>query len=286
MEVKRKPDWLRVKLRGGRNLSYVKTVLDKLTLNTVCEAANCPNRAECFSQKTATFMIMGKECTRNCRFCNVTHGKPQPLDPLEPENVATAAVELGLRHVVVTSVTRDDLPYGGADHFARVVGAIKEKNPRMIVEVLIPDLKGDEYSLELVVKARPEIINHNMETVPRLYPQVRPGAIYQRSIDLIKAAKKIDAHIITKSGIMVGLGETEEEVIKVLQDLREVSCDFVTIGQYLPPSQAHYPLQEYVHPDQFERYREIALTLGFSHVASAPLVRSSYHAAEALESIS
>lgn len=285
MEVKRKPDWLRVKLRGGRNLSYVKTVLDKLTLNTVCEAANCPNRAECFSQKTATFMIMGKECTRNCRFCNVTHGKPQPLDPLEPENVATAAVELDLRHVVVTSVTRDDLPYGGADHFARVVGAIKEKNPRMIVEVLIPDLKGDEYSLELVVKARPEIINHNMETVPRLYPQVRPGAIYQRSIDLIKAAKKIDAHIITKSGIMVGLGETEEEVIKVLQDLREVSCDFVTIGQYLPPSQAHYPLQEYVHPDQFERYREIALTLGFSHVASAPLVRSSYHAAEALESI-
>ncbi|GAB6086508.1 lipoyl synthase [Alkaliphilus crotonatoxidans] len=285
MEVKRKPDWLRVKLRGGRNLSYVKTVLDKLTLNTVCEAANCPNRAECFSQKTATFMIMGKECTRNCRFCNVTHGKPQPLDPLEPENVATAAVELDLRHVVVTSVTRDDLPYGGADHFARVVGAIKEKNPRMIVEVLIPDLKGDEYSLELVVKARPEIINHNMETVPRLYPQVRPGAIYQRSIDLIKAAKKIDAHIITKSGIMVGLGETEEEVIKVLQDLREVSCDFVTIGQYLPPSQAHYPLQEYVHPDQFERYRKIALTLGFSHVASAPLVRSSYHAAEALESI-
>lgn len=282
MSTERKPDWLRIKIRGGRNLHYVRNVLDKLSLNTVCEEANCPNRVECFSKKTATFMILGSECSRNCRFCNVSHGALQPVDPQEPENVATAAVDLGLKHVVVTSVTRDDLPDGGAGHFAAVVKAIKAKDPSMMVEVLIPDLKGDREALGVVVDSKPEIINHNVETVPRLYDAVRPMAIYQRSLELIKNVKELDGQTLTKSGIMVGLGETEDEVIQVMKDLRLVGCDFITIGQYLPPSQAHYPVQEYVKPEQFEKYKNEALKLGFSYVASSPLVRSSYNAAEAL----
>ncbi len=283
METERKPQWLRIKLRGGRNLQYVRTVLDKLSLNTVCEAANCPNRAECFSKKTATFMILGRECSRNCRFCNVSHGELQPLDLREPENVATAAVDLGLRHVVVTSVTRDDLPDGGAGHFAQVVQAIKEKDPKMIVEVLIPDMRGDHDALALVVASKPEIVNHNVETVPRLYEAVRPMAIYQRSLQLLRRVKELDSQTLTKSGIMVGLGEQEDEVLQVMKDLRHVGCDFITIGQYLPPSKQHYPVKEYVPPAIFERYRQEALDLGFSHVASGPLVRSSYNAAEALQ---
>lgn len=284
LEIKRKPEWLRIDLNKGRSLEYVNEILRRFSLNTVCKEANCPNRMECYSKKTATFMILGNQCTRNCRFCNVTHAEPQPVDPQEPQNVANAALELGLKHVVITSVTRDDLPDGGAKHFSQVIKAIKAKKSDMVVEVLIPDFRGSIEALKTVIRAKPEIINHNVETVPRLYPEVRPAAIYERSLKLLEQVKLIDSSIITKSGIMVGLGETEEEVIDVLKDLRSVNCDFLTIGQYLPPSAAHYPVAEYVTPEVFQMYKEKALSLGFSFVASAPLVRSSYNAAEMLES--
>jgi lipoic acid synthetase len=238
---------------------------------------------ECFSKKTATFMILGSQCSRNCRFCNVTHAKPQPVDPLEPQNVAKASVELGLKHVVITSVTRDDLPDGGAKHFSKVIKAIKALKDDMVVEVLIPDLRGSAEALETVVKSKPEILNHNVETVPRLYPEVRPEALYESSLELLKRVKAIDSNVLTKSGIMVGLGEKEEEVIAVFKDLRSAGCDFLTIGQYLAPSAKHYPVMEYVTPDTFKKYKEVALNLGFSFVASAPLVRSSYNAAEMLK---
>ncbi|HYE82293.1 MAG TPA: lipoyl synthase [Clostridia bacterium] len=283
MEVKRKPEWLRIDLNKGRSLDYVKEILQRFSLNTVCEEANCPNRMECFSKKTATFMILGSQCTRNCRFCNVTHADPQRIDPAEPQNVAAAALELGLKHVVITSVTRDDLPDGGAKYFSQVIKAIKAKKNDMVVEVLIPDFRGSLEALETVVKAKPEILNHNVETVPRLYPEVRPAALYERSLELIKRIKTIDSSVLTKSGIMVGLGEKEEEVLEVFKDLRSAGCDFLTIGQYLAPSAMHYPVVEYISPETFRMYKEKALSLGFSFVASAPLVRSSYNAAEMLE---
>jgi len=283
MTTQRKPEWLRMKLNKGRNLGYVKDILTKFSLNTVCEEANCPNRMECFSKKTATFMILGTECSRSCRFCNVSHGKMQPVDPQEAKNVASAALELGLKHVVITSVTRDDLPDGGAQHFYDVVKAIKEGDETMVVEVLIPDFQGDKEALRKVVDVKPEIINHNIETVPRLYAEVRPKATYKGSLELLKNVKEMDGKILTKSGIMVGLGEKEEEVIEVLRNLREVGCDFLTIGQYLAPSSSHHPVIEYVHPDIFKKYKQEALKLGFSFVASDPLVRSSYNAAEMLE---
>jgi lipoic acid synthetase len=283
MEVKRKPEWLRIDLNKGRSLDYVKEILQRFSLNTVCEEANCPNRMECFSKKTATFMILGSQCSRNCRFCNVTHAAPQPVDPVEPKNVAKAAVELGLKHVVITSVTRDDLPDGGAKHFSKVIKEIKALKSDMVVEVLIPDFRGSLMALETVVKAKPEILNHNVETVPRLYSEVRPEALYERSLELLSRVKSIDNSVLTKSGIMVGLGEKEEEVIQVFKDLRTAGCDFLTIGQYLAPSTKHYPVVEYITPELFQRYKEIALSLGFSFVASAPLVRSSYNAAEMLE---
>ena len=282
MEIKRKPDWLRIDLNKGRSLNYVKEILNRFSLNTVCEEANCPNRMECFSKKTATFMILGSQCTRNCRFCNVTHGAPQPVDPEEPDKVAKAAAELELKHVVVTSVTRDDLPDGGARHFSRVIKAIKSLSGDTVVEVLIPDFRGSFAALETVVKAKPEVLNHNIETVPRLYPEVRPAAIYERSLELLSRVKSIDGSMLTKSGIMVGLGEKEEEVIRVFNDLRSAGCDFLTIGQYLAPSAGHYPVAEYISPEIFKMYKEKALSLGFSFVASAPLVRSSYNAAEML----
>lgn len=281
--IERKPDWLRIKIRKGKNLNYVKNILKQLSLNTVCEEANCPNRVECFSKKTATFMILGNQCSRNCRFCNVSHNELQPIDVEEPKRVAEAAVKLGLRHVVITSVTRDDLPDGGAKHFASTVEAIRRLDDRMIVEVLIPDLNGDQEALKTVIASKPEIINHNVETVPRLYNDVRPMAIYERSIGLLKQVKEINKEIMTKSGIIVGLGETEEEVLTVMRDLREADCDFLTIGQYLAPSKEHYPVKEYVKPEVFERYRIEGEKLGFSHVASSPLVRSSYNAGEAFE---
>lgn len=280
MTVKRKPEWLRIKKREGENLGYVKHILEDLSLNTVCEAANCPNRAECFSKRTATFMILGRECTRNCRFCNVSSNPVEAVNPEEPRNVAEATVKLGLQHVVITSVTRDDLSDGGADHFAKTIKAIKEKDPKIIVEVLIPDLQGDVDALKVVLDAKPDILNHNVETVPRLYPDVRPMAIYERSLEVLENSKKLDPDMLTKTGIMLGLGEKEEEVIQVFKDLREKGCDFLTVGQYLPPSDEHVELVEYVHPDQFDKYKEEALKLGFKFVASSPLVRSSYKAAD------
>lgn len=283
MTLKRKPEWLRIKVPQGQNLDYVKSILSDYSLNTVCQEANCPNKLECFSKKTATFMILGRECSRNCRFCNVSHGELQPIDEKEAENVAEASVKLGLKHVVVTSVTRDDLPDGGSGHFASVINAIRKRDTNIIIEVLIPDFKGDNSALEKVVAAKPHIINHNVETVPRLYSAVRPMADYKQSLRLLENVKKSDSTIYTKSGIMVGMGETEDEVVEVMKDLLEAKCDFLTIGQYLPPGKDYYPLVEYVTPETFERYKEIGLKLGFSSVASSPLVRSSYNAAEMME---
>ncbi len=283
MAVTRKPEWLRIDMAQGRSLDYVEDMLKKYSLNTVCVEANCPNRMECFSRKTATFMILGKECSRNCRFCNVSHGTLEEVNPEEPENLASAAVEMGLKHVVVTTVTRDDLPDGGAGHFAKVVKAIRAKDSDITIELLISDLKGDRESIKTVVDSKPEIINHNVETVPRLYKEIRPMAIYKRSLDVLRQVKEMDDTILTKSGMMMGLGETEEEVIEVMKDLRDVDCDFLTLGQYLAPSDKHYPVKEYVTPETFERYRVKAEELGFKFVASGPFVRSSYKAADAMD---
>lgn len=282
----RKPEWLKIRVRAGENNREVRDVLQNLSLHTVCEEANCPNQMECFSRRTATFMILGNVCTRNCTFCNVTKGVPQPVDRNEPLRVARAVKALQLKHVVVTSVTRDDLPDGGAGHFARTVRAVRRLNPEAAIEVLIPDFQGDNGALGLVVEAGPEVINHNVETVPRLYPAVRPRAVYRRSLQVLEAVKKMDPTIKTKSGIMVGLGEEEEEVIAVFADLLAAGCDFLTIGQYLAPSRRHHPVVEYVRPEVFARYREIAEKMGFQQVASSPLVRSSYHAGQMLESSS
>ena len=285
MAAERKPEWLRIDMTKGRSLDYIEDMLKKYSLNTVCVEANCPNRMECFSRKTATFMILGKECSRNCRFCNVSHGTLEEVNPEEPENLAKAAVELGLKHVVVTTVTRDDLPDGGAGHFAEVVNAIRSKDSSITIELLISDLKGDRKSIKTVVDSKPEIINHNVETVPRLYKEIRPMAIYKRSLDVLKLVKEMDDTILTKSGMMMGLGETEEEVIEVMKDLRNVDCDFLTLGQYLAPSEKHYPVKEYVTPETFERYRVKAEELGFKFVASGPFVRSSYKAADAMDAV-
>ena len=278
----RKPDWLKIKLHSGNNREEVFQILGRLTLHTVCEEANCPNLGECFSRKTATFMILGKFCTRNCTFCNVQKNRPTPVDPDEPLHVAQAVKELNLRHVVITSVTRDDLSDGGAGHFAKVVNEIKRLDSNVAVEVLIPDFRGDKNALAIVVEAKPKILNHNVETVPRLYPEVRPMAVYKRSLELLANVKEMDGGMLTKSGIMLGLGEKEDEVIELFKGLREVRCDLLTVGQYLAPSKSHHPVVEYVHPDVFEEYKEKALKMGFRHVASAPLVRSSYLADKAL----
>ncbi|HHV96780.1 MAG TPA: lipoyl synthase [Clostridiaceae bacterium] len=284
-EVKRKPDWLRIRVHGNYNFTETENVLRSLSLNTVCEEANCPNRLECFNKRTATFMILGRTCTRNCTFCNVEKNVPEPVNPQEPENVAKAVAKMKLKHVVVTSVTRDDLPDGGAGHFARVIEEIKRLNGEVIIEVLIPDFKGDEDALLKVIKAKPHIINHNVETVPSLYHEVRPLAVYERSLRLLSNVKKHNPGIYTKSGIMLGLGEKREEVIEVLKDLRKADCDLLTIGQYLAPSKKHHPVIEYIHPDVFEEYKKIGYELGFKYVASAPLVRSSYHAQEAFNDL-
>lgn len=274
----RKPDWLKIKFSQPGRLTEIKSMLRRLSLNTVCEEAACPNMMECFGRKTATFMILGRNCTRDCRFCNIHGGVPDPVDEHEPEHVAEAVTELGLKHVVITSVTRDDLTDGGAGHFARV---IKRLAPMQVtVEVLIPDFQGDKEALAQVVQAGPQIINHNVETVPRLYPEVRPQAVYQRSLKLLAEVKSLDPGLYTKSGFMLGLGETEDEVIAVLQDLRSVDCDVLTIGQYLAPSKEHHPVAKYVHPDVFARYQDMAFDMGFVHAVAGPLVRSSYHADE------
>jgi lipoyl synthase len=279
----RKPEWLRIKVQGGQERAAVEALLAKLSLHTVCEEAGCPNMMECFSKSTATFMILGRICSRNCTFCNVEKGNPGLVDANEPDSVAKAVAELKLKHAVITSVTRDDLPDGGAAHFASVIGKVRQYNENVTLEVLIPDFRGNIEALDSVIYAEPEVINHNIETVPRLYPAVRPMALYTRSLELLKHVKNTDGDIFTKSGIMVGLGEMEGEVVQVLEDLRSAACDFLTIGQYLAPSRQHLPVVEYIHPDIFDRYKETALRLGFKHVASGPLVRSSYHAHQALE---
>ena len=281
--IKRKPKWLTIPYRENKNQKSVIGLLKAFDLNTVCVKAKCPNLSECFENKTATFMILGANCTRNCRFCNVNHGLPKQVDAQEPRKVALATKELGLDYVVVTSVTRDDLSDGGASQFAATICALREHCSDTKVEVLIPDFKGDVRALEAIVAAKPEVIGHNVETVPVLYEQVRPEAIYRRSIEVIEKIKKLDSHIYSKSSLMVGVGENKEQVLQVMDDLRAVGCDFLTIGQYLAPSKKHYPVQEYIHPDIFEEYRWIALKKGFTHVASGPFVRSSYHAQKALD---
>lgn len=276
----RKPEWLRVKIRGGEMSGNVHEVLKKYSLNTVCTEANCPNRMECYNKRTATFMILGKNCTRNCTFCNVTKEEPEVVDINEPVNVAKAIEKLNLRHAVITSVTRDDLADGGSAHFAEVVKEIRKVNKGVTIEVLIPDFNGDIEALKKVVDAKPDVINHNVETVPSLYKKVRPMAIYERSLELLLRVKDMDNTILTKSGFMLGLGEKEEEVIDLLRGLRGVNCDIVTIGQYLAPSSEHHSVIEYVHPDMFKKYETIGINMGFRHISSAPLVRSSYHAEE------
>jgi len=261
--------------------AYVRQLLHDLHLTTVCQNARCPNIAECFSRKTATFMIMGNVCTRNCRFCAVEHGTPPPLDAGEPGRVAEAAARLGLRHVVITSVTRDDLPDGGAGHFCETIRAVKA-NGNCTVEVLTPDFGGDEAAIIRVAEAAPTIYNHNVETVPRLYAEVRPGADYHRSLELLRIVRRRAPDVLTKSGLMLGLGETREEILQVMSDLRSAGCAVLTMGQYLQPSDAHLEIRRFVHPDEFDELKEEGLRMGFRAVASAPFVRSSYNAAEVL----
>ncbi len=279
---KKKPDWLRIKIESGKKFNSVNAMVKELHLNTVCLEANCPNRMECYNRKTATFMILGRNCTRNCTFCNVTQKTPDPVDPLEPQHVAEGIRRLGLKHAVITSVTRDDLIDQGANQFIQVVKEIRALTPEVTIELLIPDLQGNHNLLDQVFASNPDLINHNIETVPSLYSTVRPMASYERSLKVIKQCKDNYPHIKTKSGIMLGLGESEDEVIQVMHDLLASGCDILTIGQYLQPSKDHIDLVEYIHPDQFNRYKEIGLKLGFHSIASAPLVRSSYHADQLL----
>ncbi len=277
--------WLRRKLPNQRVLERMDSLLKELNLHTVCDSALCPNRGECFKKGTATFMILGNICTRNCKFCAVEKGKPLPLDPEEPHHIAQAAKHLNLKHIVVTSVTRDDLPDGGAKHFSWTIMEIKKLLPESTMEVLVPDFEGSWEALQTVIDAQPEVINHNIETVARLYNLVRPKAVYKRSLELLRQIKIRDKNIISKSGIMVGLGEEKEEVIKAMKDLREVDCDILTIGQYLKPSPHHLKINEYIHPDKFDEYQKIGMSLGFKYVASNPLVRSSYRAGEILKKV-
>lgn len=282
----KRPQWLnkRINLKDCKELEVMFRGLD---LNTVCEEARCPNISECFSKRTATFMILGDTCTRNCRFCAVKKGKPSGIDLNEPERIAEAVKRLGLKYAVITSVTRDDLDDGGAKVFAKTVFAIRGRAPNISVEVLIPDLKGNIESIRKVVEAGPDVINHNVETVPGLYKEVRSQADYRRSLSVLRMVKdfSIDKPIYTKSGLMVGLGERREDILIVLKDLRNVGCDFLSIGQYLCPSASYYPVKEYVSPDKFRYYKEQALKKGFLHVESAPYVRSSYCASEYLDSL-
>lgn len=281
MSAPARPDWLKVRYNPGA-VEEIAQLMRDLHLNTVCREADCPNIGECHKKHTATFMILGSHCTRDCRFCNVQCHRPDPVDPEEPQNVGKAARALGLRHAVVTSVTRDDLPDGGAAHFARTIEKIREISPGTTIEVLIPDFRGDRAALDTVLRAKPDVLNHNVETVSSLYPAVRPQAVYARSLSLLRSCKEARPDILTKTGFMVGLGETEEEIDRLMDDVRETGCDILTIGQYLPPSPAHAELKRYATPEDFDRYRDLAYRKGFRYVASAPLARSSYRAEEAL----
>ncbi len=279
-EVLKKPDWIRVRAGSPTTRFYeIKQILRENKLNTVCEEASCPNIGECFGKGTATFMIMGDKCTRRCPFCDVGHGRPDPLDVNEPENLAKTIAALKLSYVVITSVDRDDLRDGGAQHFVDCITRIRELSPRTQIEVLVPDFRGrDDRALSILTSAPPDVMNHNLETAPRLYKEARPGSDYQFSLNLLKKFKALHPNVPTKSGIMVGLGETDEEVLQVMQDMRDHQIDMLTIGQYLAPSTSHLPVRRYVHPDTFKMFEERAYEMGFSHAAVGAMVRSSYHA--------
>ena len=274
-----KPDWLRVKAPQWQRVGSVKEILRDLSLNTVCEEASCPNIGECFNAGTATFLIMGPACTRACPYCEIDfEKKPQALDPQEPENLAEAVRRLNLNHVVITSVNRDDLPDGGASQFVKCIQRTRDLSPNTTIEVLIPDMCGDWDALKIILDAEPEVLNHNTETVPRLYKRTRPQGDYGRSLELLKQVREMTPWLYTKSGIMVGLGVTDEEVRQVMRDLREVDCDIITLGQYLQPTQKHLGVKDFVTPEQFEAWREYGESLGFLQVVSSPLTCSSYHA--------
>ncbi len=274
----RRPEWLKVRLGAGQNFGDVRSLVSDQKLHTVCESARCPNIGECWSRRTATFMILGNICTRSCQFCNIETGKPTEHDLDEPKRVAEAVARLNLRHAVITSVARDDLKDGGASIFAETIRYIREYQPGCSVEVLIPDFKGELSNLDIVLKAAPDILNHNMETVERLQKPVRIQAQYDRSLSILRHAKA--QNFVTKSGMMVGLGEHYDEIIQTLKDLRKIDCDILTIGQYLPPTKMHYPLDRFYDPEEFKQLKTVAMGMGFSHVESGPLVRSSYHADE------
>ena len=277
------PSWIRVKIPAAGPIRYVETTLRSLTLNTVCESALCPNRGDCFSKGTATFMILGSVCTRNCPFCAVTKGKPEPVDESEPERVAEAVKRLRLKHVVITSVDRDDLPDKGAGHFAATVKAIRRSKPDVTIELLVPDFCGSKEAIDIVLESKPTILNHNLETVRRLHRLIKPRSDYYRSLWLLKYVKETAPYALTKSGLMVGLGETDEEVLEAMSDIRATGCDIITIGQYLRPPNSRLDVKRYVTPETFARFKEAAKRMGFTYVASAPLVRSSYNAAEVYE---
>lgn len=280
-----RPEWLKIRIGNSQNFHEVQNLINDLSLHTVCQEARCPNIFECWADRTATFMLMGDTCTRFCGFCSVGKGQPGALDPTEPLHVAEAVAKLACKHAVITSVNRDDLPDGGAQHFASTIRAVRAINPGTAVEVLIPDFRGNDAALDLVLEARPDVLAHNTETVPRLYRKVRPDADYRQTMNVLAraAAQRSEYPIVTKSGIMLGLGERDEEVIQTLKDLRQADCDFVTMGQYLSPTPRHLPIRKYVTPDEFHRFGDVARELGFRYVESGPLVRSSYHAAKALE---
>ncbi|MFT5321082.1 MAG: lipoic acid synthetase [Pseudohongiellaceae bacterium] len=279
IEMPRKPAWIRVTLGNNEKVDKIRQTLRKHKLSSVCEEASCPNLGECFSSGTATFMIMGDICTRRCPFCDVAHGRPNSLMENEPRELAEAIAEMGLSYVVVTSVDRDDLRDGGADHFARCIEETRRLNPGIKLEILVPDFRGrGDIAINILAKTAPDVFNHNLETVPSLYKKVRPGSDYQWSLNLLKQYKEMAPDVLTKSGIMVGVGETREEVLQVMEDMYAHKIDMVTIGQYLQPSRDHLPVERFVHPDEFDEYARIGMDMGFHHVASGPMVRSSYHA--------
>ncbi|MCS3454960.1 lipoyl synthase [Aeromonas rivuli] len=279
-EVLRKPDWMRIKLPpSSQKIEHIKSTLRKNKLHSVCEEASCPNLAECFNHGTATFMIMGAICTRRCPFCDVAHGRPLALDPDEPQKLALTIKEMGLKYVVITSVDRDDLRDGGAQHFADCIKQIREHSPQTRIEILTPDFRGRmEQALDVFRETPPDVFNHNLETAPRMYRVARPGADYKWSLELLRRIKEMHPHVPTKSGVMMGLGETNEEIVQVLKDLREHGVNMLTLGQYLQPSRHHLPVKRYVPPAEFDELKDVAMDLGFSHAACGPFVRSSYHA--------
>ncbi|MHC5306879.1 lipoyl synthase [Bartonella sp. LJL80] len=284
-EVLKKPDWIRVKAPTSRTYAETRDIVRTNKLVTVCEEAGCPNVGECWNQRHASFMILGEICTRACAFCNVSTGIPLPLDKDEPERVADAVAQMGLKHVVITSVDRDDMPDGGAQHFADVIHAIRRKSPTTTIEILTPDFRHKDGALEIVVAAKPDVFNHNLETVPSKYLKVRPGARYFHSIRLLQRVKELDPTIFTKSGIMVGFGEERNEILQLMDDLRTADVDFMTIGQYLQPTRKHHPVIRFVPPEEFESFAKIGKTKGFLHMASSPLTRSSHHAGDDFEAL-